>query len=87
MSTREDHLLQLCGVPINQAGVVRHIAAGGLATVVLPQGEIEARQAASCLLAPRAGDRVWLSGDLEQGGPRAAASRGPPARWRCVPGR
>ena len=67
MSTREDHLLQLCGVPINQAGVVRHIAAGGLATVVLPQGEIEARQAASCLLAPRAGDRVWLSGDLEQG--------------------
>lgn len=67
MSTREDHLLQLCGAPINQAGVVRHAVAGGLATVVLGQGEIEARQAVSCLLAPQAGDRVWLSGDLQQG--------------------
>ncbi|RZL95631.1 MAG: DUF3540 domain-containing protein [Variovorax sp.] len=68
MSKREDPLLHLCGQPLQCAGAVRSVdEATRICTVDTAQGPVCARQAASCLLAPQAGDRVWLAGDLTQG--------------------
>ena len=67
MSTRDDPLMQLCAMPLHGPGLVLAVAGDGLCTVQTAQGELCARQAASCLLAPVAGDRVWLSGDLAHG--------------------
>ncbi|VTU38925.1 DUF3540 domain-containing protein [Variovorax sp. PBL-E5] len=67
MSTRDEPLMQLCAMPLHGVGTVTAIDHGGLCTLRTAQGEQVARQAASCLLAPQAGDRVWFAGDLEQG--------------------
>ena len=69
MSTRDDTLMQLCAEPVQGRATVLVVHAGPvcMCTVRTRQGDLTARQAASCLLAPRAGDQVWLAGDLEQG--------------------
>lgn len=68
MSTRDDPLMQLCAMPLQGVGTVVSVAhERGVCAVRTLQGELGARQAASCFLAPQAGDRVWLAGDLEQG--------------------
>jgi hypothetical protein len=60
--------MQLCAMPLHGVGTVMTIEAeGGICTLRTAQGERMARQAASCLLAPQEGDRVWFAGDLEQG--------------------
>lgn len=69
MSKREDPLLRLCGQPMQCTGTVLAVDDGGTrrCTVQTAQGLLGAKQAASCLLAPQAGDHVWLSGDLTEG--------------------
>ena len=70
MSTRDDPLMQLCTEPVQGRATVLAVAHTGpvcMCTVRTRQGDLTARQAASCLLVPRTGDQVWLAGDLEQG--------------------
>ena len=70
MSTRDDPLMQLCAEPVQGRATVLAVAHNGpvcMCTVRTRQGDLTARQAASCLLVPRTGDQVWLAGDLEQG--------------------
>ena len=69
MSTRDDTLMQLCAEPVQGRATVLVVHAGPvcMCTVRTRQGDLTARQAASCLLVPRTGDQVWLAGDLEQG--------------------
>jgi hypothetical protein len=89
MSTRDDTLMQLCAMPLHGMGTVLAVAEeSGLCTVATLQGELRARPAASCLLVPHAGDRVWLAGDLEQGiYVTAILERGDPASQQrvCLP--
>ena len=68
MSRREDPLMQWCSQPMQATGTVDAPAhEGGLYAVRTAQGSFAARRAASCLLEPQPGDRVWVAGDLEQG--------------------
>jgi len=68
MSTRDDPLMQLCALPMQGVATVLSLAQEeGWCTVETPQGALKVRRAVSCFLAPQAGDRVWLSGDLAQG--------------------
>lgn len=68
MSTRDDPLVQLCRQPMQATGtVVAATNEAGLYSVNTAQGPLGARRAASCLLEPQAGDRVWVAGDLEMG--------------------
>ncbi|RYF65913.1 MAG: DUF3540 domain-containing protein [Comamonadaceae bacterium] len=68
MSHRDDPLIQLCSAPMQ--GVARVLEAspdGADFRIETPQGALRARLAASCLLLPQVGDRVWFMGDLAQG--------------------
>jgi len=68
MSQRDETLMQMCVQPLMGPGTVTAIdAASGLCVVQTRHGEFTARRAASCLLAPESGDRVWLTGDLSEG--------------------
>ncbi|RRH89242.1 DUF3540 domain-containing protein [Variovorax beijingensis] len=67
MSIREDTLMQLCATPLHGSGTVRAVSASGLLTVDTANGERIAARAASCLVAPAVGDKVWLCGDLAEG--------------------
>jgi hypothetical protein len=60
--------MQLCAMPLHGIGTVTAIGADdGSHVLRTAQGERLARLAASCLLVPQEGDRVWFAGDLEQG--------------------
>ncbi|MBU1361861.1 MAG: DUF3540 domain-containing protein [Gammaproteobacteria bacterium] len=66
---------------------------GGAATADAARGALRARRAASCLLDPAPGDRVWLVGDLAQGlyvtailERAAAAADAAPPRMSLPPG-
>lgn len=68
MSTREDAVMQLCTAALQGIGTVRaSMVDGRLYEVETAHGRLSARQAVSCLLVPQPGDRVWLSGDIDQG--------------------
>jgi len=68
MSERNDTLMQLCAAPFHGTGTVMDVEEATARCVVKTlQGELPARRAASCLLAPQPGDRVWLAGDLSEG--------------------
>ena len=68
MSTREDAVMQQCTAALQGTGTVLASSMGGrLYEVDTPHGRLHARQAASCLLVPQPGDRVWLAGDIDQG--------------------
>ncbi|MCL2345479.1 MAG: DUF3540 domain-containing protein [Desulfobulbus sp.] len=88
MSTRDDPLLQICEQPVQGTGiVVSQSRADGLYTVESGRGVFALRRAASCLLAPEVGDRIWFCGDLT-GGLYATAvlERGSDANSRvCLP--
>lgn len=68
MSKRDDPLMQLCSQPVQANGTVDAVVGeADLYSVRTKQGILSARRAVSCLLEPQAGDRVWVTGDLEQG--------------------
>ncbi|RZL65868.1 MAG: DUF3540 domain-containing protein [Variovorax sp.] len=70
MSHRDDPLIQMCAMPVPVQGVARVLEAspdGEHFRIEAPQGALSARRAASCLLLPEVGDRVWFTGDLAQG--------------------
>jgi len=68
MSQRDEILMQICAQPLMGPGTVSAIdVTSGLYRVQTRQGEFSARRAASCLLTPESGDRVWLAGDLSDG--------------------
>lgn len=68
MSTRDDLLIELCEQPVQGTGtVLSHSPKDGLYTIESAKGVLTVRRAASCLLAPEVGDRVWFCGDLTQG--------------------
>jgi len=67
MSTRDEPLMQLCATPLQGTGTVIAATAPDRFTVATARGELSVRRAASCLLQPQAGDRVWLAGDLAEG--------------------
>jgi len=68
MSVRDDPLIQICKQPVQGTGtVVSYSRAEGLYTVKSASGLFPARRAASCLLEPEVGDRIWYCGDLTEG--------------------
>lgn len=90
MSKRDDPLMQLCGQPMQATGTVEVLVGeAGLYNVRTAQGNFSARRAASCLLDPQAGDRVWMAGDLEEGlyiTAILARDAGAPVHLRLPPG-
>lgn len=66
MGIRDEDLMQLCAAPMHGVATVTALDAASL-TVQTAQGALPARQAASCLMVPQVGDRVWLAGDLAHG--------------------
>ncbi|SDJ15061.1 DUF3540 domain-containing protein [Variovorax sp. OV700] len=67
MGSPEKKLMQLCAAPMHGVGTVLAVDAERRCRVVTAQGELSVSPAASCLLAPEAGDVVWLCGDFAQG--------------------
>lgn len=68
MGIRDEDLMQLCAAPMHGVATVTGLDAAAAAFIVQTgHGPMTARQAASCLVVPRPGDRVWLAGDLAHG--------------------
>jgi hypothetical protein len=69
MSKRDDILTELCQQAMQGTATVLSQSPkdDGLYTLENASGIFTARQAASCLLVPEAGDCVWFCGDLNQG--------------------
>jgi len=68
MSHRDDPLIPLCETPVQGVACVSGEAQDGESfQLETAHGTLSARRAASCLLLPQAGDRVWFAGDLVQG--------------------
>lgn len=68
MGIRDEDLMQLCVAPMHGVAVVAALDEAAMqCTVQTAQGAVPARQAASCLMSPQVGDRVWLVGDLAHG--------------------
>lgn len=67
MGSPEKKLMQLCAAPMHGVGTVLAVDGDGRCRVATAQGELRVSLAASCLLAPEAGDVVWLAGDFAQG--------------------
>lgn len=68
MGTRDDLLVQFCEQPAQSSGtVLSYSREQELYTVENACGVFTVRRAASCLLVPEVGDRVWFCGDPAQG--------------------